>query len=107
MKNLKEITLFDIHDMAAQKMEEETSHLYPTLAIKAKLYEEIDTHLAEADIIVTCTVSHSQYIKAGIIKKETHINAIGGDMKGKLELDPNLFADAKVFCDSVTQVTER
>ena len=107
MKNLKEITLFDIHDTAAQKMEEETSHLYPTLAIKAKPYAELDTYLADADIIVTCTVSHSKFIKAGIIKKGTHINAIGADMKGKQELDPNLFAGAKVFCDSAAQVTER
>lgn len=55
-----------------------------------------------ADIVVTTTRGRS----GPIVKKEwigpgTHIAAIGSDMPGKQELDAEIFAGARVVCDSI------
>jgi ornithine cyclodeaminase/alanine dehydrogenase len=60
-----------------------------------------------ADIVVTTTRARS----GPIVKKEwvqpgTHIAAIGADMPGKQELYADIFAGAKVVCDSINLCVE-
>lgn len=55
-----------------------------------------------ADIIVTTTRARSgPIVKKEWVKPGTHIAAIGADMPGKQELDADVFAGAKVVCDSI------
>lgn len=65
------------------------------------------TNLAEAtaasDIIITVTPSKEPIIKKAWVKPGTHFSCIGADMSGKEEIDPEIFADARVFTDDTPQ----
>lgn len=60
-----------------------------------------------ADILVTTTRGKGSLVEAGWIKPGTHIVAIGTDQRGKQELDPEIFRNAKVVNDSIAQCTEK
>ena len=61
----------------------------------------------QADILVTTTRGKGTLVEAGWIKPGTHIVAIGTDQRGKQELDPEIFRNAKVVNDSIEQCTEK
>jgi alanine dehydrogenase len=46
-------------------------------------------------------------VEADWVKPGTHIVAIGTDQRGKQELDPELFRNAKIVVDSIAQCTEK
>lgn len=68
---------------------------------------DVVTDLAEAagksDIIITATPSHEPLIMKEWVKPGTHFSCVGSDMTGKQELDPEIFADARVFTDDTPQ----
>ncbi len=57
----------------------------------------------ESDIIITVTPSHTPIIQKEWVKAGTHFSCIGSDMSGKEEIDPEIFADARVFTDDTPQ----
>ncbi|MBY5357633.1 ornithine cyclodeaminase family protein [Rhizobium leguminosarum] len=60
-----------------------------------------------ADILITTTRGKGSLVEAKWVKPGTHIVAIGTDQRGKQELDPELFRNAKIFVDSLSQCTEK
>jgi ornithine cyclodeaminase/alanine dehydrogenase len=46
-------------------------------------------------------------VEAGWVKPGTHIVAIGTDQRGKQELEPEIFRDAKIVTDSTDQCIEK
>lgn len=56
-----------------------------------------------SDIIITVTPSHEPIIKKEWVKPGTHFSCIGADMSGKEEIDPEIFAGARVFTDDTPQ----
>ncbi|MBY3002105.1 ornithine cyclodeaminase family protein [Rhizobium leguminosarum] len=60
-----------------------------------------------ADILITTTRGKGPLVEAEWVKPGTHIVAIGTDQRGKQELDPELFRNAKIFVDSLSQCTEK
>ena len=60
-----------------------------------------------ADILVTTTRGKGSLVEAAWVKPGTHIVAIGTDQRGKQELDPEIFRNAKVVNDSIEQCTEK
>jgi alanine dehydrogenase len=61
-----------------------------------------------ADIVVTTTRGRSgPIVKKEWIQPGTHIAAIGADASDKQELDADVFAGAKVVCDSTNLCVER
>ncbi|WP_044870101.1 ornithine cyclodeaminase family protein [Pseudomonas sp. LFM046] len=75
----------------------------------------IPVHLADskqeaveqADILITTTRGKGSLVEASWVKPGTHIVAIGTDMKGKQELDPEIFRHAKIVNDSISQCIEK
>ncbi|AJC83131.1 ornithine cyclodeaminase (plasmid) [Rhizobium etli bv. phaseoli str. IE4803] len=61
----------------------------------------------QADILVTTTRGTGSLVEANWVKPGTHIVAIGTDQRGKQELDPELFRNAKIIVDSLSQCTEK
>ncbi|WP_018238768.1 ornithine cyclodeaminase family protein [Ensifer sp. BR816] len=61
----------------------------------------------QADILITTTRGKGSLVEAEWVKPGTHIVAIGTDQQGKQELDPELFRNAKVVVDSISQCTEK
>ena len=60
-----------------------------------------------ADILVTTTRGKGSLVEAGWVKPGTHIVAIGTDQRGKQELDPEIFRNAKIVNDSIEQCIEK
>jgi len=62
---------------------------------------------ASARLIVTTTASRSWLLGAADVKPGTHITALGADGGGKQELEPQLFAHAKIRAvDSLSQCSQ-
>ncbi|ABC90810.1 ornithine cyclodeaminase protein [Rhizobium etli CFN 42] len=61
----------------------------------------------QADILVTTTRGKGSVVEADWVKAGTHIVAIGTDQRGKQELDPEIFRNAKVVVDSMAQCAEK
>ncbi|NMF96987.1 ornithine cyclodeaminase family protein [Aromatoleum toluolicum] len=61
----------------------------------------------QADILITTTRGKGSLVEADWVKPGTHIVAIGTDMKGKQEFDPEIFRNAKIVNDSIEQCTDK
>ena len=61
----------------------------------------------QADILITTTRGKGSLVEADWVKPGTHIVAIGTDQQGKQELDPEIFRNAKIVNDSISQCTEK
>ncbi|MBQ8562909.1 MAG: ornithine cyclodeaminase family protein [Firmicutes bacterium] len=64
---------------------------------------ELKAALAESDIVITITPAREPAIQKEWIKPGTHFSCIGADMVGKEEIDPRLFAEARVYADDIGQ----
>jgi alanine dehydrogenase len=61
----------------------------------------------QADILITTTRGKGSLVEAAWVKRGTHIVAIGTDQRGKQELEPEIFRNAKVVVDSIPQCTQK
>ena len=59
----------------------------------------------DADIIITTTPSRKPLVQLKWLKPGVHINAIGADAKGKIELEPLILRNAKVIIDDWAQAS--
>lgn len=59
--------------------------------------------VGKSDVVITITPSRSPVIKKEWVKPGTHFSCIGSDMEGKEEIDPQIFAGAKVYADDIKQ----
>ncbi|MET4693821.1 iminosuccinate reductase BhcD [Endozoicomonas lisbonensis] len=58
---------------------------------------------ARSDVIITITSAFEALLDSDWVKPGTHIACMGTDTVGKQEVDPRLFARARVFTDEVVQ----
>lgn len=66
--------------------------------------QDIKTICRTADILVTTTPSTEPIIRKEDLSSTLHIVAVGADSPGKVELEPDIFADAEIIAtDSHTQ----
>ncbi|NDK34013.1 iminosuccinate reductase BhcD [Rhodovulum sulfidophilum] len=61
---------------------------------------------AQADVIVTISSSFSAQLMDAHVRPGTHLACMGTDTKGKQEIDPAIFARARVFADEIAQSVE-
>jgi len=54
---------------------------------------------SQADIVITATASHAPLFEGDLIRRGTHVSAMGADAAGKQELDTALLARARLFAD--------
>jgi len=109
LPNIKQILVYDGLDFAnAQQF---TSSLPQKLresfgietAASFTAVEDIAAATGQSDIIITATPAKTPVIKKEWVKPGTHFSCIGADMAGKEEIDPGLFANARVFADDIPQ----
>jgi ornithine cyclodeaminase len=63
---------------------------------------------ASCNVIVTCTPATKPLLRAGQVRRGTHITAMGSDTAEKQELDPDILARAdRIVVDSLSQSRER
>jgi alanine dehydrogenase len=61
--------------------------------------------LHDADIIITCTPSHTPFLALQDVRHGTFIAAVGADNEDKSEIEPELMASADVVVDSLAQAS--
>lgn len=88
--------------LARYKADIESELAIPVVAANSKR-EAVE----QADILVTTTRGKGPLVEAGWVKPGTHIVAIGTDQRGKQELEPEIFRDAKIVTDSTDQCIEK
>lgn len=104
MKNIKKI--YVSNPRSPHKVEDFIRQITANLGIEIPVLAAPDLEAAvrEADIILTATPARNGIIKKEWVKPGTHLSCIGSDMEGKQELDIELTAAGRVFCDDLTQV---
>ena len=96
----------------ANKVQRMIEELRASKAIEAwgldlKAATEIDELVSQCNLIVTTTSAKAPLIRAGQVRKGTHITAMGSDDHGKQELEAELLAKAdRVVADSVSQCVD-
>ena len=101
VRNIKEVSVFDINDEVIQKLEK-------TLArekIKVKIKKASLQEAVQKEILVTTTPSRKPVVKMEWVLPGTHINAIGADAEGKQELDPQIFKKGRLVIDDWAQAS--
>lgn len=63
--------------------------------------------MKDADIAISTTPSKKYLVGKSLVKPGMHIVAVGADMAGKNEWDPQIFKGAKVVNDSIAQCISR
>ena len=125
MKNIKRVTIYDVYaEKAVEFSKTIKDRLFNEFLSKFKNNKELYDRVAEryntefvpvtnienatksADIIITVTPSRKPIIKREWVKKGTHLTCIGADMKGKQEIDENLFPIARVFIDDIEKTSQ-
>jgi len=66
--------------------------------------DTIENTCRHSNALVTCTPSTNFFVKKEWVNKGTFIAAVGADSPGKNELDPQIFADAKIIGDIKSQI---
>lgn len=88
--------------LSRYKMDIESEFGIPVIVANSKK-EAVE----QADILITTTRGKGPLVEADWVKPGTHIVAIGTDQKGKQELGPEIFKNAKIVNDSISQCTEK
>lgn len=63
--------------------------------------------MKDADIAISTTPSKKFFIDKSLVKPGMHIVAVGADMAGKNEWNPEIFKGAKIVNDSIAQCVRR
>ena len=83
------------------RLEKELGVVCPDVAFEAET--DLRTAVGKADVIITITRSTVPMIMKDWLKPGTHLSCIGADMKGKEEIDPEIFRTARSFADDAAQ----
>jgi len=98
---IETIRYFDIDPFAMHKFSENLKK-YPIKLIACSSIEEV---VNESEIITTLTADKScnKILTNSMIQPGVHINAVGGDCPGKVELDPKILERSKVIVEYTKQ----
>ncbi|MDO8509575.1 MAG: ornithine cyclodeaminase [bacterium] len=101
VRDIKEVRYYDIDPRAMDKFETNFRQSGFKLTRCANAEEAVNN----ADIITTCTAcrGHVDVLKNDWIKPGVHINGIGGDSKGKTELEISILSRANIVVEYFDQ----
>ncbi|SHJ20462.1 ornithine cyclodeaminase family protein [Lutispora thermophila] len=75
--------------------------------VKVILCDTVEKAMEGADIAISTTPSKKYYIDKSCVRTGMHIVAVGADMPGKNEWEPEVFRGAKIVNDSIAQCISR
>lgn len=102
----------DIHKIKAfspfpSELERYKKDVEKETGVSVEICDNIKDAAEGADIIITTTPSKEFLLPADAVKPGMHIVAVGADMAGKNEIDPEIFRNAKVVNDNKAQCLSR
>jgi len=88
-----------VYDNVPERSKAYAKEMGALLGLDVKPVDNPARALKGADVVSTATPSSTPYIKAQWIEPGMHITTIGSDVKGKQELETEVYAKAKVVVD--------
>lgn len=104
VRSIENIRVFSPYPQELPKYKKDVER---TTGIPVTICETVEEAVQDADIIITTTPSKKYLVPANLVCKGTHIVAVGADMEGKNEWDPEVFRNAKIVNDSIMQCIAR
>lgn len=101
---IEQIHAWDHH---TESLEAYKSDIEAEFNIPVVIANSPEQAVEQADVLITTTRGKGAIIDAAWIKSGTHVVAIGTDQQGKQELDPEIFRNAKVVVDSISQCAQK
>ncbi|WP_042273432.1 ornithine cyclodeaminase family protein [[Clostridium] dakarense] len=102
--NIQEIKVYSERQEELAKYKEDIEE---NTKAKVILCDTPEKAMKEVDIAIYTTPSKKYYIDKSLVKPGMHIVAVGADMAGKNEWDPEVFKGAKIVNDSIAQCISR
>ncbi|MHC1722363.1 MAG: ornithine cyclodeaminase family protein [Aminipila sp.] len=102
--NIQEIRVYSEYKEELLKYKEDVETNTKAKVIICDTPEEA---MKDADIAISTTPSKKYLVDKSLVKSGMHIVAVGADMAGKNEWDPEIFKGAKVVNDSIAQCISR
>lgn len=90
------------------RFEAEVNHLLNSESRPVSYFtvQDIKSVTQNSDIIITATPSEKAMIDSSWVKNGTHFSCMGAGMRGKQEIDENLFTNSRIFADDEKQCLE-
>ena len=99
VRDITEITVFDIREEAARAFAEETEEKYN---IPVRICPSVEEAVKEADIVCTLTPAKDAYLTADMIRPGTHVNAVGTFTPTTREVSSDLVAASRLYADQIS-----
>jgi alanine dehydrogenase len=103
VKKFESGLIFDVYPESSRQL---ASFGSSKLGVDFRAAESIQEVSENSDVLVTSTTSGAPFLNAAMVRRGTHINAIGSNLLTRKELDPDLLRVAKVIVDSKDQAIE-
>jgi alanine dehydrogenase len=100
VRKIRSITVFG---RTPQNVDACARELQQAHGISVRVASDVESAVRGADLLITVTSARAALVKAEWVSPGTHVIAVGSDMPGKQELDPQLLARAKVVVDRYEQ----
>jgi len=104
--NVRPITRIAAVDSEPTNAEAFTAWSTEVLGIEAAPASSIGEAVSGSDIIVTCTTATGPLLTPDLVPTGCFVAAVGADNPDKQELDPALFANARILVDDLGQCAE-
>jgi len=92
-----------IFDALPQNAEKTAKVALEEFGLKMEISKSADEVAAKSDVLITATTSREPVFNPDVVKRGSHINAIGSNLPSRRELDEKILNKAKVVVDSVEQ----
>ncbi|PKI14795.1 ornithine cyclodeaminase family protein [Colwellia sp. 12G3] len=100
VRDIKHVTLWGRNPEKVAELIESYTVLYPAVIFKASI--DLDSEIANADIICCATGAKTPLFDGHLVSNGTHIDCLGNHMKDARECDTATVTRARVFVDSLT-----
>ena len=102
--NIQEVRVYSEYKQELSKYKEDVE-----VNTKAKVIicDTPEKAMKDVDIAISTTPSKKYLVDKSLVKPGMHIVAVGADMAGKNEWDPEIFKGAKIVNDSIAQCISR
>jgi len=107
LKELFDIKEIRVFSPVAEEMPKYKEDVENKIGVKVTICNTSSEAMKGADIAISTTPAKEFLVKAYDVKPGMHIVAVGADIAGKNEWDPEVFRMAKVYNDSKSQCTGR
>ena len=104
VRHIEKIQLFSQYPAETALYKENVERL---TGVPVCICKTLEDAFKDADIVISTTPSRQYIVPAKLVRSGTHIVAVGADMAGKNEWDPEVFRGAKIVNDSIAQCVSR